>query len=86
MAGLDDDWEAIDLQQNPNQSWGHTLSDEDDFGCMALDLDGSSTGFPWHASTRSDVPGILGAAPLVQTVLDLDSDIEETGDEAVLDF
>jgi len=78
LAGLDDDWKMIDLQPNF----------DDDLGCMALDLDGSPTGFPWHTSTPSDGPRIhdLGAAPLDQTVLELDSDVEETGEEAVLDF
>ena len=87
LAGLDDDWETIDLQPNPTRSWEHTFFDGD-LDCMALDLDGSSTGFTWHASTPSDVPRIhdLGAAPLDQTVLDLDSDFEEASEEAVLDF
>lgn len=89
LAGLDYDWESIDLKPNPTQRQEHSFLDGNDLGCMALDPDAPSTGFLWHATTHSDVPRFddLDAATLDQPVLDLDSDDEEMGDEeAVLVF
>jgi hypothetical protein len=89
LVGLDDDWETIGLQPSPSQRRDRSFLDDDDLGCMDLDLDASSTGFPWHADTGSDVlcHYDLGSAVLDQPVLDLDSDNEEIAEEeAVLDF
>ena len=88
LVGLDDSWETIGLQPSPAQRRDRSFLD-DDLGCADLDLDASSTGFPWHAGTRSDVPCFcdLGSSALDQPVLDLDSDNGEIAEEeAVLDF
>jgi len=89
LAGLDDDWESIDPQPNPTQRRENPPPDDYDLHCMALDLDASSAGLPWHVSTRSDVSRFydIGTDALDQSVLDLDSDDEEMGEEeAILDF
>lgn len=88
MAGLDDDWESVDLQPGPTQQWKRSLLDDDDIGSVTLGLDAPSAVFLWHASARSDVSRFddIDAASLDQPVLDLDSDDEEMGEETVLDF
>lgn len=89
LAGLDDDWESIEVQPKFTQRREHSFLDDDGPGldCVTLNLDAPSIGFSWHTSTRSDVSRFcdLGAAALDQPVLDLDSD-DEMGEEAVLDF
>jgi len=88
LAGLDDDWEPIDLQPNSTQREDSVL-DYDALGCVALDLGDPSTEFPWHTSTCSDIPRLddICAATMDQPVLSLDSDDEDMGEvEVVLDF
>jgi hypothetical protein len=80
LGGLDGDWKSDDLQSNPTQRRKYSLLDDDDLGCMALDLDASSAGSHWHAS-----PWFRDLATLDHPMLDLDSD-DEMGEEAVLDF
>lgn len=89
MAGLDDEWETIDLQPNPAQRREHSFLDYGDLSCMTLNLDAPLTGFPWHASACSDVSRFheLGATTLVQRALDPDLDDEEMNEgEGVLNF
>ena len=87
LAGLDDDWEPIDLQPSSTQSEDSVL-DYDTLGCMALDLGDPSTEFPWHTSTCSDIPRFydICTATMDHPVLSLDSDDEDMGEEVVLDF
>jgi len=87
LAGLEDNWEPIDLQPNSIQREDSIL-DYDVLSCMALDLGDPSTGFPWHTSTCSDVPLFydICTATTDQPVLSLDSDDEDMGEEVVLDF
>lgn len=83
LAGLDDDWESIDLQPSLTVGPEHCFLDE--LGYMSLDLDASSAGFFHHAGDFSRHHD-LGAA-LDQPVLDLDSEADEMGgEEMVLDF
>ncbi|KAF9651367.1 hypothetical protein BDM02DRAFT_3184620 [Thelephora ganbajun] len=88
LAGLDDHWDSTDLEPNSTQRRELSFLDDDNLGYMTLDLDASSTGFPWHASTRSDISRFYGldTATLDQPVLDLDSDDEMYEEEAVLNF
>lgn len=88
-VGLDGDWEMIGPQISLAQKRDGSSLDDHDPGYMVLDLDASSTEFPWHASPRSDAPCFynLGSAALDQFMLDLDSDDEETAEgETILDF
>lgn len=73
LAGLDGDWESDDLQSNPTQRRKHSLLDDHDLGCMALDLDAPAS--PWFRDLVT----------LDHPMLDLDSD-DEMGEGAVLDF
>lgn len=87
LIGLDEDWETIGPQPSPTQK--RDCSFLDDLGCMDLDLDALSTGFPWHAGTRPDVLCYrdLSSTALDQSVLEMDSDSEEIAEEeVVLDF
>jgi len=87
LAGLEDDWESIGLQPNSTQREDSDL-DCGALGCVALDLGDPSTGFPWHASTCSDISLFydICTATMDQPVLSLDSDDEDMGEEVVLDF
>lgn len=88
MVGLDSDLETISLQPSLTQKRDDSPLDNDP-DCMVLDLDASSTEFPWRASTRSDAPCFynLSSAASDQFMLDLDSDDEEIAEgETVLDF
>ena len=88
LAGLDDDWETTDLQPASTQRQ-RSFFDGDVLGCITLDLGAPLTGFPWYASTCSDVPLFYecGAVTLDQPVLDLDLDEEgTTEEEVVLEF
>jgi len=89
LAGLDDDWESIDLRASPVVGREHYFPDSNGLDCMPLDLDASSTGFLHHSSDCSDFSRYrdLGTA-LDQPVLDLNSDDDDEmdGEEVVLVF
>lgn len=89
LAGLDDDWESIDLRASPVVGREHSFPDRNGLDCMPLDLDASSTGFLHPSSDCSEFSRYrdLGTA-LDQPVLDLNSnDDDEIGEgEVVLVF
>lgn len=83
LAGLNDDWEPIDLRPGPS-IWPERSFFELD--CMPLDLDASSTGFLHHMGDNSEFPRYRGlGAVLDHPVLDLDSeDNGEIGEEEMV--
>lgn len=88
LAGLDDDWESIELRPSPTVGQGHAFLDIDELCFVPLCLDAPLTDFLHHANDRSDFSWYhnLGAG-LDQAVLDLDSDYDEMDKGGmVLDF
>jgi hypothetical protein len=86
LAGLDDDWESVDLQLSPTERREHSLLD----GIfLSLGLPAPPAELPRHASACPDVSRFcdLDAALDDQSILDLGSDEDdETGREIILDF